>query len=303
MTLSEAAEIGEQHSLSGIRMKNVCLAVVIGAFSMNLHGGVIACYDGVSGDPTTLRVGACATQVNFSTLAPNDSLDWSALGGNVNNTWDTTALGSWNAVTNGGITASLNRGSGFTGSPILERVDNGYLYDSGGGVWALAPGSMFKGHFNSVPSAGAGTPYGDNLVGFNAAQGPLLIQFSGGINSVGFYISTKNSLGVDATIKAYNGTTQVLSYRVTDTAGGGANCASLGNVPPVPCFDAPFLAIDAMSSQFTSIVISTTDTNGFYIDGLSIADAAGTPEPATGLMISGGFLLFGIGARRLRARR
>ena len=132
---------------------------------------------------------------------------------------------------------------------------------------------------------------------FAAAQGPLLIQFSLPINSVGFYISSKNDFGVDATIKAYNvlnPTTSdipILSYRVTDTAGGGANCAGLSQEPPVPCNDAPFLAIDAMSSQFMSIVISTTDTNGFYIDQMYLGAAEEVPEPASGLLIGGGILL------------
>jgi hypothetical protein len=127
------------------------------------------------------------------------------------------------------------------------------------------------------------------------------------VNSVGFYISSKNDFGVDATIKAYNvlnPTTSdipILSYRVTDTAGGGANCAGLSLKPPVPCNDAPFLAIDAMSSQFMSVVISTTDTNGFYIDGLSLGAAEEVPEPASVVLIGGGFVLIGIG-RKLRAR-
>jgi len=167
---------------------------------------------------------------------------------------------------------------------------------------------MFPGHFNSLPNPDAGTPYGDNLVGFAAAQGPLLIQFSLPVNSVGFFISSKNDFGVDATIKAYNvlnPTTSdipMLSYRVTDTAGGGANCAGLSLKPPVPCNDAPFLAIDAMSSQFMSIVISTTDTNGFYIDGLSLGAMEEVPEPASGLLIGGGLVLIGIVSRKLRTR-
>jgi hypothetical protein len=295
-------------------MRNVCRLVMMGAFSLNLHAsGVIACFDGVNGDPTTLRAGACATQNNFSTLPPNDSLDWSALGSSLNNTFTPSVNNPWQAVTNGGITAGLNIGPGFTGGPTLERVDNGFLYDpSGTGTWIPIPSTlanMFGGHFNSLPNTGAGAPYGDHLVGFADGQGPLLIQFSRGINSVGFYISTKNTVSVDATIKAYNvpnPTTSdipILSYRVTDTLGGGENCAGLGNSPPVPCNDAPFLAIDALSNQFSSIVISTTDTNGFFMDGLYIGAAAEIPEPAPGLLIGGGIiLLFGMASRRLRDR-
>jgi hypothetical protein len=219
-------------------MKYFCLVLaVLGPFSVNvMANGAIACYDGVNGDPSaTARVGPCATQANFSTLAPNDSLDWSKLGsaatgplGVSNTTWN-TSLGPWSAMTNSCITVGLTKGPGFTGGPTLERVDNGFLYFNGstwGQIDASTQASMFNGHFDSIPDPGAGAPYGDHLVGFQAGQGPLLIQFSMPINSVGFYISTKNSSTVDATIKAYDtlnpttSTIPVLSYRVTDTAGG-----------------------------------------------------------------------------------
>jgi hypothetical protein len=300
-------------------MKYFCLVLaVLGPSSVNLMAsGVIACYDGVNGDPSAIqRVGPCATQANFSTLAPNDSLDWSNLGSaatgplGVSNTWN-TSLGPWNAMTSGGITAGLTKGPGFTGGPTLGRVDNGFLYFNGT-AWtqinASTQASMFGGHFDSIPDSTAGTPFGDHLVGFQAAQGPLLINFSMPINSVGFYISTKNSSTVDATIKAYDvlnpttSTVPVLSYRVTDTAGGGANCAGLSLKPPVPCNDAPFLAIDALSNQFKSIVISTTDTNGFYIDQMYIAAAEEVPEPASALLIAGGIVLFGLVSRKLHTR-
>src|ERR1039457_3158749 len=165
-------------------MKGFCLvAALCAAFSANLMAsGIIACFDGVNGDPTTPRLSACATQSNFTTLTPDDSLDWSALGSSLNNSYDPTAHGGapWQAVTTGGVTAGLNLGPGFTGAPTLQRVDNGSLYDPSG-TWIPIPSTladMFGGHFNSIPNAGAGQPYGDHLVGFAAGQGPLLIQFS-----------------------------------------------------------------------------------------------------------------------------
>jgi hypothetical protein len=298
-------------------MKYFCLVLaVLGPSSVNLMAnGVIACYDGVNGDPTTLRAGACATQANFSTLAPNDSLDWSKLGSaatgplGVSNTWN-TSLGPWQTMTSGGIGVGLTKGPGFTGGPTLERVDNGLLYFNGTAwvpVDASTQASTFQGHFDSIPDATAGTPYGDHLVGFQSAQGPLLIQFSTDINSVGFYISTKTSTSVDATIKAYNvlnptsSTVPIVSYRVTDTAGGGI-CTALDGGPPVPCKDAPFLAIDALSNHFSSIVISTTDNSGFYIDQMYIAAAEEVPEPVSSLLIGGGIVLFGFVSRKFRTR-
>jgi hypothetical protein len=57
-----------------------------------------------------------------------------------------------------------------------------------------------------------------------------------------------------------------------------------------------------MSSQFSSIVISTTDPNGFYIDEMFIGAVEEIPEPASVLLIGGGILLFGVTSRKLRAR-
>jgi hypothetical protein len=288
---------------------------------MNLQAaGVIACFDGVNGDPTMPRTGACATQVNFSTLPPDDFVDWMALGSAHANGYNPAANSGnpWQALSSGGMTVSLNTGPDFTGASNMQRVDNGYLYNPGSG-WAPVPlslASMFTGHFNQVPNMGVGNSYGDNLVGFTGNQGPLLIQFSAPVYSVGFYISSKVSLSVDATVKAYsvlNPTSSdipILSYRVTDTAGGGSggSCPGLSQTPPVPCNDAPFLAIDGISQQFKSIVISSTDTRGFYIDTLYLGTTPGvsvepdTPEPASALLIGGGLLL-GIASCKFRARR
>jgi hypothetical protein len=291
-------------------LKYLGLAVaILGAFSTNLNAGIINCYDGVNGNPTVLRGSPCAAAPTSPTV---DFLDWNALGSALNNTYDPTANAGapWQAVTNGGITVGLNVGPGFTGNPTLERVDNGFLYDPSG-TWVPVPitsASMFPGHFNSIPNADAGASYGDHLVGFAAAQGPLLIQFSSPIDMVGFYISSKNDSGVDATIKAYNvlnPTTSdipILSYRVTDTTGGGANCVGLSLKPPVPCNDAPYLAVGGANGQFMSVVISTTDTNGFYIDELFLGAPTDVPEPASVFLIGGGLVLVGVVSRKLLTR-
>ncbi len=293
----------------------LCVAVAILASSANLNANIINCYDGVNADPTTLRAAACATQATFSSSA-TDFLDWGALGSSLLNTYDPSANSNnpWQAVSNGGMTVGLNIGPGFSGNSTLERVDNGFLYNSGGS-WIPIPvtlASRFDGHFNSVPNAGSGTPYGDHLVGFNRAQGPLLIQFSSPIASIGFNISTKVTFAVDATVRAYsvaNPTSSdipILSYRVTDTGGGGAagSCPGLYQTPPVPCNDAPFLAVESSTAQIRSVVISSTDDRGFYIDSLFIgAEGPSTvPEPAAGLLIGGGLLAFGIVSQKYRAR-
>ena len=303
----------EHKSLAKYTIHYFGLALAMLAFSLNLNASnLIACYDGVNGDPNVLRAAPCANQVSFSNLA-TDFLDWGALGSSQANTYDPSANSNnpWQAVSNGGITVGLNIGPGFTGNSTLIRVDNGFLYFNGS-FWTPIPvalASMFQGHFDSIPDAQSGTPYGDHLVGFNSAQGPLLIQFSGPLMSVGFNISSKVLLGVDATVKAYsvlNPTSSdipILSYRVTDTGGGGASgsCPGLYQSPPVPCNDAPFLGIESASAQIRSILISSTDDRGFYIDSLYLGTEQ-VPEPAAVLLIGGGLLLLGVVSRKYRAR-
>ena len=150
---------------------------------------------------------------------------------------------------------------------------------------------MFQGHFDSIPDAGSGTPYGDHLVGFSSAQGPLLIQFSDALMSVGFNISSKVLLGVDATVKAY----AVLNPTSSDIP------IFLYQSPPVPCNDAPFVGIASSSAQIRSLLISSTDTAGFYINGLYLGTEQ-VPEPAAVFLIGGGLLLIGGVSRKYRAR-
>jgi hypothetical protein len=263
--------------------------------------------------------GGCALQTNFSVLPPNDFVDWGlpvvpGEGGTATgfgfaspgNVYNPESYGPWTATSLNGITAGVAQGPGFTGTdPYLMRVDNGIPHGQN-----LV--EMVDGHFNSIPNPDAGQPYGDHLVGFRTAQGPMLIQFSTAITSVGFYISSKDTTGVDATVKAYNtlnpdgNTVPILSYHVVD-AGGGGECLGLytGN----PCNDAPFLAIDGVNQQFQSIVISIAGgSNGFFIDSLYLgtnlpAPPPGVPEPASALLIGGGIILLGIASRKFRVRR
>jgi len=294
--------------------KFLVLGVTLIAGSAQLSAAnLVACYDGTNGDPTILRVAPCANQVSFSNFT-SQFIDWGVLGTSLGNTYDPAANSNtaWQVVSSSGITVGLNTGPGFTGNPTLERVDNGYLYDLGES-WIPIPvsqASMFDGHFNSIPNAGSGAPYGDHLVGFGSAQGPLLIQFSAPVSAVGFYISSKVLLGVDATIKAYttlNPTTSdipFVSYRVTDTGGGGAggSCPGLYQSPPVPCNDAPFLAVNSALPQIRSVVITSSDTSGFYIDSLYFG-AEQVPEPATGLLIGIGLVALSIRSKKIPVMR
>ena len=164
-------------------------------------------------------------------------------------------------------------------------------------------------------------PYGDHVVGLLHGQAPLLINFDQSIFSVGFYISTKTNADFIATVKVYDhlnplsSDTPILTYRIdTDGAGGGGDCASEYN--GVPCNDAPFLGIDGNSAllgtptSFRSMVISTNDNTGFYIDALYLGTVAGegnpgdpsVPEPASYTLIGGGMILVALATRKFKAR-
>jgi hypothetical protein len=53
--------------------------------------------------------------------------------------------------------------------------------------------------------------------------------------------------------------------------------------------------------QIRSIVITSTDEAGFYVDSLYFG-TADVPEPAAGFLIGGGLILFGMVSRKYRAR-
>src|SRR5678815_2563001 len=108
-------------------MKNVFhyvfWVVAVLAFSPGLNASNLTCYDGVNGDPTSLRLGPCANQLSFSNFA-SQFVDWGVLGSALANTYDPAANSniSWQALSSGGITVGLNRGPGFTGNPTLQRL-------------------------------------------------------------------------------------------------------------------------------------------------------------------------------------
>ena len=307
-------------------MKLLLAAMALFAASAGnmMASGIVLCYDRVGAGPETQRLpdtpSPCATQSNFSVLPHTDYVDWGlatgltapyGLGSLYNNSFATGGANvPWVAASTNGVTAGVNRADGFSGiSTNLVRVDNVSVFDF------PPPNGTFSGHFN----------YGEHLVGFESAQGPMQITFGSAIASVGFYISTVTKSGAglvandfSATVKAYgttnplSGDTPLFSYRIeSNGAGGGGNCNGISDTyPPVPCNDAPFLAVDAGNNlAIRSIVISTTDTSGFFIGGLTIADVHSTvppdsavPEPASALLIGGGMVLVALASRNYKSR-
>jgi hypothetical protein len=285
--------------------------------------GIISCYaaSNTAAVPTTAT--ACLSQVNF-----NDTLQWnsSAIGlpmdSNTNSSFTPGPGTPWIVPSSGNawgvLGVGVNAGPGFSGSALLlETFESGRVYNTGGANWAKLTSvgiRAFEGHFNSSSDPLSPTTAGDYVMGFAAAAGPMQLSFDSPIGALGFYISTRSGFPsttnpgtrpVDATIRAYTldpllGGVPILSYRVTDTGGGGM-CASLNTVTgqPIPCNDAPFIGINGGGQLFNYITITTTDSTGFFISSLAIEEV---PEPAPGFLIGGGVLLLAMASRKLRAR-
>ena len=301
----------------------VAMLALLAVSAGNLKASaLLQCFDQIGAGSEVQRAsGTCATQATFSAMGAADFIDWGlptggsgayglGLASDPVHTFVPTSSQSWQARSAGGVTAGLNVEDGYTGSSTLMRADNGSPF--------IPPStSIFTGHFNSQPNGSAQSPYGDHLVGFERGQGPMVIDFDVPITSVGFYISPKTLSGLsgfdfDATIKMYDHVnplsteTPTLTYRISSNgSGGGGDCSALAI--GTACNDAPFLAVDGNSSllsipmSFRSIVISTSDNTGFFIDSLYIGAApldTTVPEPASALLIGGGMIAVALAARK-----
>jgi hypothetical protein len=254
--------------------------------------------------------GGTSSPLTFNTL---ETVDWQTALGTAD---QTGAPYTYTTPTqNLGIALSVPAGDS------LLRADNFYrYYDTNTGLWKAynATGSpyaaynIYEGMFNAQstnPSNPAiGSP-GDHLLGTNGSTAPLTINFDRGISGVEFRISTPTTGDVNATLYAYSvtnptaGDTPLFSYTINATNAAGL-CAGLESRPPHPCNTAPYIGIDGGNGQIRSVVVSTTDTAGMYIDSLFLDDAQPTgtdsPEPATFVLFGGALAGLAVIARRKR---
>jgi hypothetical protein len=203
----------------------------------------------------------------------------------------------------------------------------------------------YDGRFDAPPDPSTqASPYiGDHLIGFQTGNAGILLTFNVPIYSVGFRISarsntqgTVNAVGggtgnaQDVRVQAFNITNPTnltvpyLSFQLQDSTGFG-QCTGLGNIDsdnpnPQPCNDAPYIGIDSTSSLFTtspiqalpgnpwisSVYITSTDPNGFYIDQLYLNTQVtsvdtGAPEPATPILIGSGLAAAAMFLKRRRS--
>jgi hypothetical protein len=250
-----------------------------------------------------LATGNCYAFASFST---SETLDWqtaygTADAGSHSTTYDPYAQGSpWlSAATGSGLTVGATFGAGYTGDKTISRVDNfgRVLVD---GVWetrlqtsTYANWQNYLGMFDAPPDADAGSP-GDHLLQTTGGVSALELQFNRGISGIMFRISTGTSGDVNATIAAYavdNPTgldTPLTTYTINAHSTSGPNpagtCATLANNPPTVCNTAPYIGVEGLNFNIRSIVISTPDTAGLFIDTLYFNDPLSptdAPEPST----------------------
>ncbi|MGO9262155.1 MAG: hypothetical protein ACLQU1_38515 [Bryobacteraceae bacterium] len=215
---------------------------------------------------------------------------------------------------------------GVTTNLTLERADNtDYAWD--GSAWVSPttangfPGiNTFGGQFNA-PSYDTGTaPYGPNnypyqfgdpllgAVGTGSSNAEMTFSFNQLLDGVAFQVSSATNADFIATLDAYDSSGDLLGVYQLDTngTGVGGTCATLTNIPPVPCNDAPVIQFYDPDGRIASVVLAVNDNTGLFVDGLSLMNDPpnGAPEPEPAPLIGGGLIVLALIAKRVsRARQ
>lgn len=243
-------------------------------------------------DGTTVVSTACVTQ---SQIFTSDPVNWMAALGSAD---QNPSSGPWQ-TSNNGVNITLSSAG------LLQRAQN-TVFAWDGSEWTLPDFiandqvNTFQGQFGA-PSAPSATPnYGDALVGV-VGPSSLTINFSAPVLSAGFMISSKTLSNFSATLQAYDANNNLLgTYNIWNGTGGV--CAGLGvlNPNPTACNDAPFVGFIGQNSQsqISSLVVSTNDTNGMFIDSLFVQDSQAVPEPSVIFLMGSGLCVIGLFRRR-----
>jgi hypothetical protein len=297
-------------------------------------------------DGSSLSLNQCYNANTFFTTPL--TLDWgSAFGPAVassTNPFD-VSQSAWTANI-AGVNVSVSVGTdyvsnaGMGGTKFLTRADNEALvWDPNQQQWVdplashdpnLFRNFVYNGHFYAPGLDGNGNPQlggGDHLLEMftpstqTYGTGSYVITFSQGItlaglrlsmvgiDGLGFTSATANA-DFSATITAYgNGSTLVpLATYSIDTTGAGSRCASLNNIPPTACNDAPFIGIQSpgLSPQQIYTIVISANTGGLsasaLLDSLQFQEfPTGVPEPYGVFLCGAGLLLIGVLRRKQRA--
>jgi len=244
-------------------------------------------------------------------------LDWAILSNPTFNFSSPTSTALWTAnnVTPGGMDVSVS-GVGLSGAGEGLRLayNLGTIFDT---QWTLASaypaaGNLHPSHFLSTSNPGAllATIQADptiHLLGMElngaSANRQLLLDFSHGFDNLGFYAAASVDPTFSLRLQVFagaGGTGALLGDVTFNSLSGGGTCSSLLSAPsaPVGCNDAPFFVASGFGNLGRSALISTSDTHGFYISNLLIAEQVPGPGP---MVLSGcGLVLLAIGSRKWR---
>ena len=286
---------------TGVLYANGIIGCTLNSQSLSLN----QCYSANTffSNPLTVDWGTAFGQANAPSLNPQNQ---SAA------PWTTTIAG---------VTVGVSVGSDYsgTGTPSLMRVNN-EVYVWNGSSWVF-PGFLptsnpnhadftYDGHFNAPgPTGVAGD--GAHLLTLNGnnVTGSFVINLSQGATAAGLRLSSVGfgfNQDFGATIRAYDNASNLLATYHIDTQGVGAECATIGNNPPTPCNDAPFIGIKApgpLSSQLIyKLVISANNSaggaQGLFMDSFQFDEV---PEPGVIVLCGTGLALIGFWRRRVAA--
>jgi hypothetical protein len=293
-------------------LKRLITALTIAMCGGVLHASVVI---DCSGDKTAVNSCYASNLPNFTT-----QLDWAVFGtpdGTIHN-------GVWTAnnVLPGTSVSVTTQGTGATEG---LRLANNYGSVFSNGSWQLAQNGpptqsySFPGHFDAPPNTGLtsavapGDP-GDHLIGL-ALDGSsifpgMVVNFSSGVSEAGFRASSAFDANFQLRVQLFTGmggTGTLLRDSTFSFNGSGGICNSLFvtvSNPPSPCNDAPFIAALNYNQGIQSMVISSSDTRGFYVGNLWIGNSniviGEAPEPSAIILSGCGIALLVAGRKRLR---
>lgn len=289
-------------------MKRLGLTLTFALFGSGqlFASGVIAC----SGEAAA--VNSCYTShlPTFTT-----QLDW-AIVGTPNGALHT---GVWTAnhLLVSGLEVSVQ---GQNLAPVNEGLR--LAYNIGrvfyGGEWTPAgmtpsPGYFHPGHFQQTSNPNADIEAikanpAVHLLGLaldgNLTNQALLLDFSSGFDNLGFFASALTDADFSLRVQIFagaGGTGASLADTTFNFNGSGGMCSSMTNSPPTGCNNAPFIYASAFGNSALSVVLSSSDSRGFYIGNLYLADgSAHLPEPGPMILSAFGLAVLVIGRKRLR---